>query len=154
MPFLQNMSSMILLHQHHSLSILAVPSQEWNSILRSIQVPLVYYLMCSLQNYYQSKYAEIYSPLTAQNFCHSINMLKFDHVFKKISPAHIHQQAYSSEIFHWSAVWKCDANSRFGRGEIIKHFVTEKLPPHTQGSVCRNETLIHNWKHSVMKSKD
>lgn len=52
---------------------------------------------------------------------------------------------------------ECDVNGRLGRGEIIKHFVTggkKKLPPHTQSSVCRNETLIHNWKHSVMKSKD
>lgn len=40
------------------------------------------------------------------------------------------------------------------RPEIIKYFVTEKLHPHTQGSMCRKQTLIHNWKHSVMKSKD
>lgn len=47
-----------------------------------------------------------------------------------------------------------DVNSLLGRGGIIKHFVTEKLPPHTQGCVSRNETLIHNWKYSVMKCKD
>lgn len=46
---------------------------------------------------------------------------------------------------------ECDVSDHL---EIIKYFVTEKLPPHTQGSMCRKETLIHNWKHSVMKSKD
>lgn len=88
----------------------------------------MYHLKCSMQNYYQNKYTDVPPtfPTHSTNFGHSINMLKFDPVYKKILLVHIYQRAYSSKIFHWSAVGKGDVNGRVGRGEIIKHFVTEK----------------------------